>query len=70
MILYNLILNALMEFTVKIIPYYDGDTSWVQGRILDAIECLKSNKLPAPGRDCDYCKYRKAVKQAVSQFET
>ena len=60
MILYNLILNALMEFTVKIIPY-EGDTSWVEGTALEAIECLKSDKLPAPGLDCDFCRYRKAI---------
>lgn len=68
MILYNLILNALMEVTVNIIPY-EGDTSWVEGTILDAIECLKSEKLPSPGSDCDFCKYRKAVRQIGSQFE-
>jgi hypothetical protein len=60
--------DGRLEFDVKIIPY-DGDTSWVEGTILDAIECLKSDKLPAPGTDCDYCKYRKAVRQAVSQLE-
>ena len=53
---------------MKIIPY-EGDTSWVENTILGAIGCLKSDKLPAPGSDCDFCKYRKAVKEAVSPFE-
>ena len=57
-----------LEFDVKIIPY-EGDTSWVEKTILEAIECLESEKLPAPGPDCDFCKYRKAVIEAVSQFE-
>lgn len=35
---------------------------WVEGTIFDAIECLKSDKLPKSGEDCDFCKYRKAVK--------
>src|SRR5688572_27459140 len=56
------------EFDVKIIPY-EGDTSWAEGTILEAIECLKSDKLPSPGVDCDFCKYRKAVREAVSQLE-
>ncbi|HSJ86345.1 MAG TPA: hypothetical protein VK909_03975 [Anaerolineales bacterium] len=55
------------EFDLKIIPY-KGDTSWVEGTISDAIECLKSDKLPKPGIDSDYCKYRKATVEARSQF--
>jgi hypothetical protein len=61
-------LYGKLEFDVKIIPY-EGDTSWVERTILEAIECLKSEKLPASGSDCDFCKYRKAVREAVSQFE-
>jgi hypothetical protein len=60
--------DGRLEFDVKIIPY-KGDTSWVEGTILEAVECLTSDKLPSPGVDCDYCKYRKAVKQVVSRFE-
>ena len=54
--------DAKLEFTIKIIPY-TGDDSWVEGTIHDAIECLKGNALPASGPDCDYCKYRNAVRQ-------
>ena len=48
---------------------YEGDTSWVESTILEAIDCLKSDKLPAPGLDCDFCKYRNVVRQAVKQLE-
>lgn len=54
--------DAKLEFDIKIIPY-TGDDSWVEGVIFDAIECLKSDKLPKCGEDCDFCKYREAVKQ-------
>lgn len=54
--------DAKLEFDIKIIPYV-GDDSWVGKTILAAIECLKRDILPEPGPDCDYCKYRKAVKQ-------
>ncbi|MBU2035996.1 MAG: PD-(D/E)XK nuclease family protein [Patescibacteria group bacterium] len=54
--------DGKLEFDIKIIPY-KGDTSWVEKTIQDAIDCLKSDKLPEPGEDCDYCKYRKAVKE-------
>ena len=54
--------DGKLEFYVKIIPY-KGDTSWVGKTIQDAIDCLKSDTLPEPGEDCDFCKYRKAVKE-------
>lgn len=56
------------EFDVKLIPY-EGDTSWIEGAILEAVECLKSDTLPKPDPECDFCKYRKAVKEVVSRFE-
>jgi len=52
--------DSKLEFDVKIIPY-EGDDSWVEKVVLDAINCLKSDKLPECGEDCDFCKYRKAV---------
>lgn len=54
--------DAKLEFDIKIIPYV-GDDSWVEKTILDAIDCLKGDTLPDSEPDCDYCKYRKAVKQ-------
>jgi PD-(D/E)XK nuclease superfamily len=53
--------DGKLEFDIKIIPYA-GDTSWVEKTIHDAINCLKSTKLPESGEDCDFCKYRMAVK--------
>ena len=54
--------DAKLEFVIKILPY-EGNTSWVEKTILSAIECLKSDKLPPCGVDCDFCKYRQAVKK-------
>jgi len=54
--------DAKLEFDIKLLPYV-GDDSWVEGVIFDVIECLKSSKLPNPGEDCDFCKYRKAVNE-------
>jgi len=53
--------DGKLEFDVKIIPY-EGDDSWVEQTILNAINCLKSDTLPDSGKDCDFCKYRNAVK--------
>ena len=53
--------DGKLEFDIKIIPYV-GNDAWVEKTIQDAIECLKSDQLPKPGKDCDFCKYRRAVK--------
>lgn len=52
--------DAKLEFDIKVIPYA-GDTDWVEGVILSAIECLKGDNLPEQGDDCDFCKYREAA---------
>ncbi|MBI4037984.1 PD-(D/E)XK nuclease family protein [Candidatus Curtissbacteria bacterium] len=54
--------DAKLEFDIKVIPY-EGNTDWVEGVILSAIECLKNDKLPKPGDDCDFCKYREAASE-------
>ena len=57
--------DGKLEFEIKIIPY-TGDTSWVEGTILKAIECLKSDVLPESGEVCDFCAYREAVNKVSS----
>ncbi len=54
--------DGKLEFDIKVIPY-EGDTSWVEGVILDAVGCLKSDSIPESGADCDFCAYRKAIKE-------
>ncbi len=54
--------DAKLEFDIKILPYA-GNSDWVEQTILDAIKCLQANEIPQSGQDCDFCKYREAVKQ-------
>lgn len=54
--------DGKLEFNIKIISY-EGDDSWVESTVLSAIKCLNSDTLPNSGLDCDFCKYRLAVKQ-------
>jgi len=54
--------DGKLEFSIKLIPY-KGDDSWVEKTILDIHKCLESAQLPTSGKDCDYCKYRNAVKK-------
>ena len=41
----------------------EGDDFWIEKTICEANECLKSENLPESGDDCDYCKYRSAVRK-------
>ncbi len=52
--------DGKLEFDVKIIPYV-GEESWVEDTLVSIVRCLKSDRLPNPGRDCDYCAYRSAA---------
>ena len=54
--------DGKLEFDVTLIAY-EGDDSWIEKTICEANECLKSENLPDPGDDCDYCKYRSAVRE-------
>lgn len=56
--------DGRLEFDVKVIPY-EGDDSWVEGKIVEAYQCLLSSKLPKAGEKCDYCTYVKHVAKAV-----
>lgn len=58
--------DAKLEFDIKLLSY-EGDDSWVEQTILAAIDCLKSETLPESGQDCDFCKYRQAVRKFEKQ---
>lgn len=53
-----------LEFEITLHPY-QGDDSWVEEKIHEAIECLKSDTLPDSGGDCDYCQYLEAVNSKI-----
>jgi hypothetical protein len=52
--------DGKLEFEIKIIPY-EGDDSWVEGKIMEALNCLKGEKIPEAAPDCDYCNYIKTL---------
>jgi hypothetical protein len=54
--------DGKLEFSIKLLPY-DGDDSWVEKTILDAITCLNSDVIPASNGECDFCQYHLAVSQ-------
>ncbi|MFZ2189746.1 MAG: PD-(D/E)XK nuclease family protein [Candidatus Magasanikiibacteriota bacterium] len=52
--------DGKLEFDITLIPY-EGSDDWVEKTIIEAYECLMSDKLPNPNKECDYCTYRKVV---------
>lgn len=56
--------DGKLEFNVTLIPY-NGNDSWIEPIIKEIHECLKSNAVPAAGKNCDYCAYREAVNASI-----
>lgn len=53
--------DARLEFEVQIIPH-KGDVSWIEPAIIEIKKCLDSEKIPDSSPNCQYCEYRKLIK--------
>jgi len=60
--------DGKLEFELTLIAY-EGDDSWIEDKLLDAKACLDDEKIPAVGKDCDYCTYRKAVRDVLEEHK-
>lgn len=54
--------DAKLEFDVTLIPY-TGDDSWVDHVLLDIKKTLDGEFVPLADSECDYCRYRGAVRE-------
>jgi len=54
--------DGVLEFDVSILPY-TGNDDWVESAVRGAYACLQSEVFPEPGKDCDYCRYREAIRK-------
>ncbi|MBI5078593.1 hypothetical protein HZB08_01035, partial [Candidatus Saganbacteria bacterium] len=55
-----------LVFDLTLVPHA-GDDSWVEQTVIAAKKCLMGDSAgggPAPDPDCDFCRYREAVKEA------
>jgi len=52
--------NNRLEFRTKLIPY-EGNDAWVEPALHAVRACLVAEHIPAPGKDCDYCAFQRAV---------
>lgn len=60
--------DARLEFNIKLIPY-TGDDAWVEEAIHNMNQCLLGDTFPPVGPACDFCDYRKAVRDAIDGWE-
>lgn len=57
--------DGRLEFELQIIAH-KGNTSWVEPTIFKIKKCLNSNKIPQPGKKCEYCEYRKLIGKKIN----
>jgi len=50
-----------LEFDIHLIGY-EGNDGWVESALTQARQCLVSEEVPIADKDCDFCRYRLAVK--------
>jgi len=58
--------DAKLEFDVYLLPYV-GDDSWVEGTLQAIKKCLDLDIIPPASIDCDFCQYRKFIKNKLAQ---
>lgn len=49
--------DARLEFSVKIIGY-KGSDEWVAPKVVEISQVLQSDRIPPPGKECQWCRYR------------
>jgi hypothetical protein len=54
--------DAKLEFDVKLLKY-SGNDEWIEGKLIEARECLASDSLPIQRENCEYCNYRNAAEK-------
>jgi CRISPR/Cas system-associated exonuclease Cas4 (RecB family) len=54
--------DGRLEFELSVVSH-SGDDSWVEPTIYAMKKCLDSNKIPDSDSKCEYCQYRKLIKQ-------
>ncbi len=56
--------DGQLEFEVTLVPHV-GNTDWVDRTLHELKACLDDDRIPEPGPDCDYCKYRESAGKAL-----
>jgi len=54
--------DARLEFELQIISH-KGNTSWVEPTVVEIKKTLESDAIPESNQDCEYCMYRKLMRE-------
>ncbi len=58
--------DGKIEFDITLIAH-QGSDKWVEDTLFSIKKVLESKELPQPGKDCDFCLYRKEVKKVLEE---
>ncbi len=56
--------DGKLEFDLTLIAY-NGSDNWVENKIKEIYACIQSEVVPEADSDCDFCRYRAAVKEVT-----
>ncbi|OGG37718.1 hypothetical protein A2110_01480 [Candidatus Jorgensenbacteria bacterium GWA1_54_12] len=59
--------DGKLEFSIQLIPY-DGNDAWILDALVAAHDCLAAPVPPPAGRECDYCGYYEARREAEDRY--
>lgn len=59
--------DGKLEFDVTLLPY-EGNSDWVEGALVDIKACLVNDEIPAVGKGCQYCPYRKYAGEKLQEI--
>ena len=60
--------DGKLEFDVTLIAHR-GDDSWVPDAIINAKKCLDNDDLPSSNPTCEFCAYRKFIREVQTPFD-
>lgn len=61
--------DGKIEFDIHLIPH-TGNDGWIEGTLDEIKKCLESDALPSASSECDYCSYRRAIKELLDRRES
>lgn len=62
------VFDGKLEFELQIIKH-EGNDSWVEPTLVEAKKTLESDTIPDADPDCEYCRYRRLIKNQVQEIE-
>ena len=59
--------DSRLDFDLQLIEHV-GDNSWVEPTVVKVHACLTGEEAPRPSPDCEYCAYREAAQDSLSDI--